>query len=477
MRKLEIRPLLCLAVLLAFNLIAGESVGPAPAPVKVSPPGAGTRFDPWAISGTPTTQYDSGDPTADEQYVLEVVNRARANPTAEGTRLGIDITEGLAAGNAANVMVRPPLAMNKTLLAVARAHSLDMYTRNFFDHINPDGKDPFQRMTAAGYNFAAAGENIAAGSSQTAAQLEDLLMVDAGIQDRGHRVNLLHIYPSSTPVFQEVGIGFVAEATPNTMQFANFMTQDFGTTSTGQFLVGVVYNDKNGNNFYDQGEGLAGVQVMPDSGTYFAVTSSSGGYVIPVPNQGSLNVTISGGALTAPVTKTIALGNGNVKLDFNVAGGTSGGGTGGGSGGSGSPGPLVVKKLAIKENLVTPGSDSITVSGTLAFPASGTVAAQAVTVNVAALSFSLTTDSKGSAVSGGKSFKIKLKSKKGVVPAQNAAFSAKFSGDFVKTLQGSGLTGTSASVSIAVSLTVGAISGDTVVQKTYTSNGKTGKTK
>ena len=33
------------------------------------------------------TPYTHGEPTADEQYVLELINRARANPAAEGERL------------------------------------------------------------------------------------------------------------------------------------------------------------------------------------------------------------------------------------------------------------------------------------------------------------------------------------------------------------------------------------------------------
>src|SRR5438046_3154393 len=76
-----------------------------------------------------------GDPTAGEQYALELMNRARANPSAEGARLaanspyplpGGDITEGLA--NPGNVGPRPPLAMNSILLGTARAHSQDMWT-------------------------------------------------------------------------------------------------------------------------------------------------------------------------------------------------------------------------------------------------------------------------------------------------------------------------------------------------------------
>ena len=37
-------------------------------------------------------------PTAYEQYFLELVNRARANPGGEAARLGIDLNQGLAAG-------------------------------------------------------------------------------------------------------------------------------------------------------------------------------------------------------------------------------------------------------------------------------------------------------------------------------------------------------------------------------------------
>ncbi len=36
-----------------------------------------------------------------------------------------------------------------------------MYNRNFFDHVNPDGNDPFERMLLVGYNFINAAENIA----------------------------------------------------------------------------------------------------------------------------------------------------------------------------------------------------------------------------------------------------------------------------------------------------------------------------
>src|SRR6185436_5686566 len=43
----------------------------------------------------PSVVYDSGNPTAAEQYQLELINRARANPVAEATAFGIGLNEGL----------------------------------------------------------------------------------------------------------------------------------------------------------------------------------------------------------------------------------------------------------------------------------------------------------------------------------------------------------------------------------------------
>ena len=165
------------------------------------------------------SQYDAGDPNPDEQLVLEYINRARANPTAEGTRLGIDITEGLTAAEVGETQVRPPLAMNKILLGTARAHSQDMYTNNYFGHPDLQGNQPPQRATTAGYIWTSFGENIATSSSSTAAQLEDNLMIDQGVSDRGHRLNLLSIYDSTFPVFQEVGVGMFTGAGAGRIRF------------------------------------------------------------------------------------------------------------------------------------------------------------------------------------------------------------------------------------------------------------------
>lgn len=272
-------------------------------------------------------------PTADEQRVLELINRARANPFAEGTRLatfspyplpGGDITEGLL--NPGNVGVRPPLAMNGTLVSIARAHSVDMYTKDYFAHnSSPSGTTPGGRATAAGYNWNSIGENIATSSNGTAAFLEDFLMVDwlstGGYPNRGHRRNLLDVDSAASP-FREIGVGYHLGASTRPSGFKDFLTEDFGRrTGVGPFILGVIYNDLNANNFYDPGEELPGVVVrFNPQGSFFALTASAGGYSFPYTGTGTITIEAMGGPFGAGIaTKTITRTVENVKVDFKLS--------------------------------------------------------------------------------------------------------------------------------------------------------------
>jgi uncharacterized protein YkwD len=56
---------------------------------------------------------------------------------------------------------RGPLIFDDRLADVARAHSADMAKQGFFNHVNPDGRNPQQRARAAGYKCSRQiGENI-----------------------------------------------------------------------------------------------------------------------------------------------------------------------------------------------------------------------------------------------------------------------------------------------------------------------------
>src|SRR6185295_17067917 len=71
-----------------------------------------------------------------------------------------------------------------------------------------------------------------------------------------------------------------------------------------------------GNGKYDAGEGIGGVRVDVAGSDFFAVTASSGGYVVPVPGNGAFTVNFSGGSVfPSQQMATITNGN-NVKIDY-----------------------------------------------------------------------------------------------------------------------------------------------------------------
>lgn len=78
-----------------------------------------------------------------------------------------------------------PLGWHRDLSRVAQRHSQDMVDRGFFGHVNPDGKNPFDRIREAGVAWSGpAGENLAASSSAAGTVLG--LWLDSP----GHKANL-----------------------------------------------------------------------------------------------------------------------------------------------------------------------------------------------------------------------------------------------------------------------------------------------
>lgn len=260
--------------------------------------------------------------------MLELVNRARANPAAEAARLGLDLNEGLPP-DTISPDPKPPLAFHPLLIAAARAHSDWMLAHDIFSHEGVDGSSPGDRMSAAGYVFSGSwawGENIAWQGTTGTANLNQFTVAEheALFRSPGHRENLLNAD------FDEVGLGVRSgvfsvtnETTGQTTHYNAVMTtQNFARSAStpGPLVLGVVYRDADGDGFYTPGEGLAGVTVQPTTGTYFAITSTSGGFAFPAPaTDGSLTVTFSGPGLAGPVSRTVTLDTVNVKVDLNLA--------------------------------------------------------------------------------------------------------------------------------------------------------------
>lgn|GEM_PF-387769 len=108
--------------------------------------------------------------SADEQRMIDLVNQERAKA-------------GLA-----------PLAVDMTLVDLARKKSQDMVANNYFSHTSPTYGDPFTMMTNAGVSYRTAGENIA--GAPTVDQAHAALMNSAG-----HRQNILN------PNYNKIGVG------------------------------------------------------------------------------------------------------------------------------------------------------------------------------------------------------------------------------------------------------------------------------
>jgi uncharacterized protein YkwD len=76
------------------------------------------------------------------------------------------------------------LRTDDRLVAAARGHSVDMATRDYFDHESPEGEGPGERAAAEGYPDWS-GENIAMGYSTPEA------VVEGWMDSPGHRRNIL----------------------------------------------------------------------------------------------------------------------------------------------------------------------------------------------------------------------------------------------------------------------------------------------
>ncbi len=261
------------------------------------------------------TGYSYGDPTPAEQAFLEAVNRARLNPPAEAARLGIDLLEGIPEGMITDQPVQP-LTFNAKLLQAAYLHSQDMMVNQYYNHVSLDGWTYVDRITWSGYDARTAAESLSSSFStqsqeevQTILSLHDHLFIDAGVEGRTHRVNILY------PTLREMGVGFVSGAY-ETYPFTYLLTNDFGTSlgDNSPFILGVVYDDLNSDGIYTAGEGIGNVQIIIHESTTQTVTASAGGYALRLASGSYLVRAILPDGREA--SQYVALTDQNVKVDF-----------------------------------------------------------------------------------------------------------------------------------------------------------------
>jgi hypothetical protein len=89
----------------------------------------------------------------------------------------------------------PALRSNETLNQAAQLKVQDMFAKQYFEHVSPDGKGPADVVNAVHYEYVAVGENLALGNFRN-----DEKLVEAWMNSPGHRANIL------SAKFTEIGI-------------------------------------------------------------------------------------------------------------------------------------------------------------------------------------------------------------------------------------------------------------------------------
>lgn len=299
-----------------------------------SAPQVGWVFDSIQVAGDfETREWYIGEPTGVEQLLLEYINRGRANSQADLQRFltttdrdileaysyfGVNMVtlnnqfSGSDFGTGAQSLGQtdaipltlPPLAPNYRLAEASRLHAEDMFLNQFQAHAS--SSDPIypnqpndqvaQRAGYQGYSYKTIAENISA-YSKTPWESHAAFVVDwgtsgttgliyNGMQDPpGHRNNVY------SDLYREVGIG-VVEGTNGSVG-PLLIAKAFGTEQSFDqpFLTGVVYHDIDGDGWYSDGEGVGGVSLTVEGAAYHSYTPASGGYAIPLNDDGEYVVT------------------------------------------------------------------------------------------------------------------------------------------------------------------------------------------
>jgi len=136
---------------------------------------------------------------SDEQFLAAVVPAEIISLTNDQRKLNSD-----------NALTEDTL-----LDQAAQAKAQDMAAKDYFSHVGPDGKTPWQWISEVGYQYQYAGENLAVRFVDS----EDV--VQAWMASPTHRANIVK------PVYTEIGVG-VALGTYQG-QPATYVVQYFGT--------------------------------------------------------------------------------------------------------------------------------------------------------------------------------------------------------------------------------------------------------
>jgi uncharacterized protein YkwD len=282
------------------------------------------------------------NPTGLEQELFQLINRFRADPQGELSRL-LTSTNPPASADAliqsqleywgvsgnllrsqwANLAPVAPLAWSEPLYRAAQAHNVAMFQHDSQQHQLPGELDPGARLKAAGYDWQRWGENIYA-FPRSVAEAHAGFVINwgpgrGGIQDPpNHRLRLLRDeYVHMGIAISDVGTSASRSVGPL------LVTQDFAAPleTTTAYVVGAVFKPPSHSTSYVAGSGYGGVQIVFEgTGGTFATTSfGAGGFQLQLP-PGTYRARATGGKLPAPLVKdAVVVGTRNVAVDFVYA--------------------------------------------------------------------------------------------------------------------------------------------------------------
>lgn len=276
----------------------------------VATPDAAPTGDTVYIPDVADSAYslDWGGLSPEEQLILELVNAARLDPRGEAADQGVSLASGVSSAP------KQALAVDASLSAAADNHSEDMEAQNYFSHTGLNGSTPTTRAADEGYS-GGVGENIGwIGSTSTRYSDADRAEShhDNLWASPGHQQNLMN------GNWEVVGIGYAeGDYVYNGTNYrgSTFVTQKFGSQPEN-YLTGVVIDDRDGDQFYDIGEGQGQVHVTAFNagGVYTTETYAAGGYSLAL-DPGTYSVVFHGGALDGIYETEVTIGGNNVKLD------------------------------------------------------------------------------------------------------------------------------------------------------------------
>ena len=144
-------------------------------------------------------------------------------PDVLGYATNIQAQQLLADTNAQRVSAGlQPLMMNQALSQAAAQKAADMFAKNYWAHIGPQGETPWDFIIASGYKYSVAGENLAKNFQDSAG------VVTAWMNSPSHRDNMLK------PSYRDVGFAVVngkLQGEDTTLVVQMFGTPPLGTVA------------------------------------------------------------------------------------------------------------------------------------------------------------------------------------------------------------------------------------------------------